>query len=458
AGNPRHPSVIHLKTGVKRDGTIVAHQADVIFNSGAYGGFKPGVNLAGGGRVAGPYRIPNVYIEATQVYTNTTPGGHYRAPGEPQAAFAIESHIDSIARQLGMDPLAFRLKNIIKEGDADPVGTYYQEVRGKETLEAAVEASQYMSVKPANVGRGMAIGERGPGGGESHAAVTLNPDGSVVVNTPIFEQGAGTYTTLRQIVAEELAIPPECIRIEVWNTDAVSFDTGMGGSRVTRIAGEAAYLAATEVRQELLRLAAELTGWVEEKIDFINGEIRHRDTGESRHWTDLVTRVGHVVTGRATHQDSQRSPVTSFTAQVAEVSVDPETGEVQLLKFTTAHDVGRVLNPVGHQGQINGGVMQGIGYALMEELEVEDGRVTTLSFGDYKIPTMGDIPKMRTVLLESESGMGPYKIKGIGENPIGPVAAAIANAVEDAVGVRTRDLPITAEKVYIALKEKQNKG
>ena len=453
AANPRHPSIVRLKTGVKRDGTLVAHQAEAIFNSGAYGGFKPGVNLLGASHAAGPYRIPHTQIEAIQVYTNNVPGGHMRAPGEPQVVFAAESHMDCIARHLGMDSLDLRLKNIIEEGDETPTGIRYQDMRAKETLEAAIEAAKYRAPRPANVGRGIAMGDRGPGGGESHAAVVLNADGSIVLNTPIFEQGTGTYTMLRQIVAEELALPIESISVQVWNTDAVPFDTGVGGSRVTRIAVVAAYEAVQKARRELLRLAAEFLSWPEERITLSGQVIRRQDTGETQRWDQLLARAGRSITGQASHRDTERSPVTSFTAQVAEVLVDPETGEVKLLKITTAHDVGKVLNPVGHQGQIDGGVMQGIGYALMEELRIEDGQVTTLSFGDYKIPTIKDIPEMRTVLLESESGMGPYKTKGIGENPNGPVAAAIANAVEDAVGVRIRDLPITAEKVYRALRE-----
>jgi CO/xanthine dehydrogenase Mo-binding subunit len=253
---------------------------------------------------------------------------------------------------------------------------------------------------------------------------------------------------LRQMVTEELGLSPEQVRVEVWNTDAVPFDTGVGGSRVTRIASIATNQAVGNARQELL-------GWPEESIELQGHEVRHRSTGESQRWSELLSRARRAITGRGHYSDSGHAEVTSFTAQVAEVSVDPETGEVKLLRITSAHDVGRVLNPVGHQGQIYGGLMQGIGYALMEELRVEDGRVTTLSFGDYKIPTAMDIPEIRAVVLESDSGVGPYRIKSIGENPNGPVAAAIANAVEDAVGVCIQDLPITAEKVYRALKQGQ---
>jgi CO/xanthine dehydrogenase Mo-binding subunit len=456
AGNPRHAAIIQLKTGVKREGTIVAHQARVLFNSGAYGGFKPvpTVNLGGASKAGGPYKIPHVRIEGVQVYTNTIPGGFMRAPGEPQTLFGIESHMDCMARQLGMDPLDFRLKNLIEDGGETPIGTRYQGIRAKETLEAAVAAAGYRTPKAPNIGRGIAIGERPPAGGESHAAVTLNLDGSVIVHTSIFEPGTGTYTILRQIVAEELHLPLSSIQVQVWDTDGVPFDTGVGGSRVTRVAGQAAYQAAGAASRAVLRVVADLLDWPEESMTLRGAEVIHRETGESHPWTELLQRWGKPVVGRGSVQDMNPSPVTSFTAQVAEVSVDLETGAVKLLRFTTAHDVGKVLNPVDHQGQIEGAVVQGIGYGLTEELGVDEGKVVSVNFGDYKIPTMKDIPELNTVILESESGPGPYNAKGIGENPIGPAAPAIANAVEDAVGVRIRDLPITAEKVYRALADR----
>ena len=198
--------------------------------------------------------------------------------------------------------------------------------------------------------------------------------------------------------------------------------------------------------------AAELLAWPEESLTLRGADVIRQDTGDEPPLGRSCCSAGvEPVVGRGSVHDMHPSPVTSFTAQVAEVAVDPETGAVQLLRFTTAHDVGKVLNPVDHQGQIEGAVMQGIGYALSEELVVDEGRVTSVSFGDYKIPNMQDIPALHTIILESESGPGPYNARGIGENPIGPVAPAIANAVADAVGVRIKDLPITAEKVYRAL-------
>jgi carbon-monoxide dehydrogenase large subunit len=457
AGNPRHPSVVRMKTGVKRDGTLVAHQAELVFNSGAYGGFKPvaEVNLSGAPHAAGPYKVSHVHIEAVQVYTNSVPGGWMRGVGGVQSLFALESHMDVIGRGLGMDPLYFRRKNLVEEGDELLPGRRYQEMKVGETLEAAVVASEYRSRKGPQVGRGIAIGYDAQGVGQSSAAVTLNLDGAVILHTSVFEQGTGSYTVLRQIVAEELGCPVERVRVEVWDTDATPFDTGVGASRVTRVAGLAAYQAARETRRELLRLAAELLGWPEERLQLSGEEIVRDDSKERRRWADLLARVGHPVTTRVTNPETQESPVASFIAQVAEVAVDPETGAVKLLRFTTAHDVGRVLNPVGHQGQINGGLVQGIGYALTEDLGVEDGRVGVAHFGEYKIPTIRDTPRLTTVLVQAQQGVGPYQTKGIGDNAINPVAAAIANAVEDAVGVRIRDLPITAEKVHRALRRRK---
>ena len=456
AGNPRHAATVHLKTGVMRDGTLVAQQSRTLFNSGAYGGFKPapGVNLGGASKAGGPYRIPHVQMEGTQVYTNTIPGGFMRAPGEPQVAFASESHMDCIAQKLGMNPLEFRLKNLLADGDEDPTGMKYEAIRAKETLDAAIAASEYHAPKAANVGRGMAIGERATAGGESHAAVTLNLDGSVIVNSSIFEPGTGTYTVIAKIVAEELELSVDQIKIEVWDTDAVNFDTGVGGSRSTRMGGLAAYQAAGEVASNLFRITAELLGWPEEKMSLSGGDIVRLDTGERYPWVEVLGRIGTPITGKSSYNDPNRSPITCFNAQVAEVEVDPDTGAVKLLRLTTAHDVGRILNPLDHQGQIDGAIIQGVGYALSEDLQVDEGRVSTVTFGDYKIPCIQDIPNLVTVILDSDSGPGPYNARGIGENPCGCVAPAIANAVADASGARIQHLPITAEKVFHELKSR----
>jgi CO/xanthine dehydrogenase Mo-binding subunit len=447
AGNPRHHVTIQLKTGVKRDGEITAHQVNYVVNSGAYAAFKPFGTIGGANQSAGPYRIPNCRIESAFVYTNNLPGGFVRAPGEPQGVFAIESHVDEVARHLGMDPVAFRLKNLMVEGEETAFGEHLEHVRAIETLQKAVEAAGYESPKARNVGRGVAIGERGTGGGEGTSEITLHPDGTVEIGTPIFDQGTGTYTTLTQVVGEELGVPAERIVIKVWDTDVIPSDAGLAGSHGTLINTTAGYEAAQEVKRELARLAAQQLEWPEDEIVCAAGRIQRTGSEESVGWVELLSRSGQSVSGRG-HINAGRSETTSFVAQIAEVSVDPDTGEVKVLKFTTAHDSGVVVNPIGHQGQVNGGFVTGLGYALMEEVKLEDGRVVTLHFGDYKMPTVRDIPPLTTVLLESETGDGPYNIRGIGEAPCCPVAPAVANAVQDACGVRIRDLPVTSEKVY----------
>jgi putative selenate reductase molybdopterin-binding subunit len=375
-----------------------------------------------------------------------------RAPGEPQAVFALESHIDEVAREIGMDPVEFRMKNLVESGEPWAAGEEMEDVRVKETLQATIAAARYDTPKPPNVGRGVAIGDRAQGGGQAHAAVTLRPDGSIVVGAPIFDPGTGVFTTLCQVVAEELQVPLEEVGFEVWDTDAAPYDDGVGGSKQSRMASTVAYHASQEAKKNLLTLVARRYDWPEEALTLRGAEVWRADIEEKINWRDLLQETGETITGRSSIHEAARSRVTSFAVQVAEVSVDPETGEVKLLKFTTGHDVGTILNETGHQGQINGGVMQGIGLALMEELKLEDGRVTNASLGDYKVPTILDIPPLQTVLVRGDRGNGPYNVKGIGELPIVPVSPAVMNAIEDAIGVRIRSLPATAEKVYTALR------
>ncbi len=455
-GNPRHSTVMRLRTGVKNDGTITAHEAEAFVNTGAYAGYKP-LGIIGGAvrsAMAGPYRMPAVRLASTEVYTNTVPCGHMRSPGEPQGAFAIESHMDEIARKLGMDPWEFRKKNVIVDGDVTPMGAEHHDLRGLETLEAAAEAAEYDKPRPKFLGKGVAMCDRAPVGGIGTLEVTLQPDGSIALGTPVFDQGTGTYATHQQVIAEEFGVDPARITFKPWATGAVNYDSGIGGMRATRVNTVTAYEAAQDTKRNLFELAATHLEWPADELDFHDGKVRWESGNESIAWPDLLTRAETTVTGRGEVNEQGRTHVTCFAVQIAEVKVDPETGEVNLVSFTTAHDTGQIINPLGHQGQINGGLVQGIGYGLMEELLVEDGRVTTLSFGDYKIPTIADLPELRTVVLEPGEGVGPYNIKGIGETPNTPTAAAIANAVEDACGVRIRDLPVTAEKVYRALREK----
>jgi CO/xanthine dehydrogenase Mo-binding subunit len=455
AANPRHPAVMTFKTGVKKDGTITARQARLVYDSGGYAAFKPARGVTYGSHCAGPYKMGHMRIDAYMVYTNHVPCGSMRAPGDPQSVFASEAQLDLIARELGIDPYDFRMKNLVEEGDESPLGHRWQHVMGKQTLEAAAREAGYQQPKPPipgkRVGRGLAIYERHVGAGSSTAKVAIDADGRVTLYTALRDTGSGFYTVLRQIVGQELGVPYNEIRLVPWTTDDIPFDTGVGGSRVTHVGGQATYAATQEVRKKLLAHAAELYGWNQDAIIFKERQVLVPGQPPVD-LAELVSQAGGRVDAQFTYEAERDEHLTVFCAQVAEVEVDEDTGQVRLTRFTTAHDVGTILNPIAHQGQIEGAVMQGIGFALMEELKYDEGRISTLSFGDYKIPNMRDIPELRTVLVRSESGgPTPYGGKAIGEQPISAVAPAIVNAVLDAVGVSITDLPITAEKVYRGL-------
>ena len=455
ASNPRHPGVITIRSGVMRDGTLVARQVKAVWNSGAYAGFKPAGSIPAN-EVPGPYRIPHVYVEADCVYTNTEPRGHARAPGGPQAVFAGESHMDMIAKELGMDPLEFRLKNVLQEGDASPLGHEWHDVRAEEMLRAAAKAIGWDNPKAGpNVGRGLALFDHPIGSGTSSATVAVEADGSAVLYSPTFDTGTGIHTILRQLVAEELTLPLERVGVVTVNTDEAPADAGIGGSRVTNVAGQAALQAVQQVRQRLTEVAAELLEVPQDRVRLRAGQFTTDEAGGPSISLTEVAAIGIAqggpVSAHVAYQ-GERAHVTSFCAEAAEVEVDPETGQVTLQKFIVAVDSGTILNPITYQGQIAGGAVFGLGYALMEEMPVEEGRVQTVHFGDYKIPTMRDIPQLTTIFIEEGEGPTPYQGKAVGETANCPVAAAVANAVADAVGARITALPVTAEKVLAALK------
>ena len=459
AGNPRHPSVITVKTGLKRDGTLMACHVHQVFNSGAYGAFSPRVLLPGARRAAASYRIPHGKVEMHMVYTNCIPCGHMRAPGEVQAVFAVESHMDMIAREMGRDPYEFRLQNVVQEGDVSLVGDGYAEVRGEETLRAAADAGAWgQPIAGRASGRGFSFAERRSGPGETTATLTLDAEGGVTLHTPVWDTGTGAQTVLQQIISEELTVAVEDIRLDVLNTDGLEFDTGVGGTRTTNTSGGATYRAAQALKDKLIDMASGMRQWPREQVVLRDGVLSLPGSSEGPLTLQEVAahalaETGAPLTGEVHHRAAE-SDVTSFCAQVAEVEVDRETGQVEVTRFVTVHDVGTVINPLAHQGQIEGAFVQGLGQALIEEMQTQDGRVSTLSLGDYKLPTENDLPELVTLHIGGPSGPIPYQGKGIGEAPIGGVAPAIANAIEDAVGVRITDLPITAEKVLRAMREK----
>lgn len=452
AGNPRHSSIIKVKTGVKRDGTLIAHHMEFIFDSGAYGAFKPNAFLNGPHLSAGPYNIPHVFIEEHMVYTNKVPCGHMRAPGDPQGFFANESQLDLVARKLGMEPAQFRKKNLMHDGDVDPIGEQVDYIKAEETLQKALQESGYYKPKPKNVGRGIAMVQWLTNSGIGSVALKLDEKGAITLSSAMLDQGAGTYTLLCEIVAEELKVPLERIRVETLDTSLGVKDTGVGGSRATRVYGNAAYDAAMKAVDEIKKSAAEHMGCPPDELVLAGGAVLDKRAERRMTYPELVKAKGSPISVLGSYSDTSKVHEASMCAQVAEVEVDPETGQVKLKKFISTHNTGTVLNPLMHQGQIEGGAVMGIGYALMEQLMIEDGKVTTANFGDYKIPTIKDIPPLKTSVTENPRGSGPYNSMAIGETSNIPVAAAIANAVEDAVGVRITELPITSEKVLQALK------
>jgi CO/xanthine dehydrogenase Mo-binding subunit len=419
---------------------------------------KPGRASIGGAGTAGPYKIDNTHMEALQVYTNTVPCGFWRAPGAIQAVFASESHMDLIARDLKMDPAKFREINLVGEGEENALGKSWGGVRAKETLRAALSASGWKAPKRANFGRGVAMYERGTGAGKVWVNLTAEPDGTLTVFTVAGDQGTGLQTVLCQTVAAEMGVPYERVRCRIGATSDVSYsvDVGFGGSRSTNINSAAAVQASGELRHKLSAQAARLLGCGEDQVTYKNGKFSGRNVkGKPLSISDVVQASGGPLTVSVDTEVPRKGSSTSFIAQVAEVEVDPETGRVKLHKFVTAHDVGTIINPLGHQGQIDGEAIMAIGSGLMEELIDDHGKVTTTNLGEYKIPNILDIPKLHTVLVKGKNGPGPYEAKGIGEHANVSPPAAIANAVHDAVGVRLFDIPLTAEKVYAALRAKR---
>ena len=355
-----------------------------------------------------------------------------------------------------MDPLVFRLKNVLHDGDSTTTGQEWREIKAEETLRAAGEAIGWDTPKPPNVGRGLALFDHNTGQGNATATIRLEADGSATVYSPTFDQGAGIHTLQQQIVAEELSLAAEQVKIIVVDTDQSVPESGVGNSRTTFLAGQAAKLAAEDLRNRIFEVGASLLECPADELTLAEGRLVKRASPAAElGFDELVTRAADATESLMGFAEfkSGSTDITSFVTQAAEVEVDPDTGQITIRKFVTTVDSGTILNPIGFTGQVQGGFVTGLGYALMEEMPVVDGHVTTLSFADYKIPTMVDLPELTTVYLpEVPSGPAPYEGKSVGETHNPPTAGAIANAVADAVGVRLTSLPITAEKIYEALR------
>lgn len=432
AANSRHPSEITVRTGVTSEGYVTGMEMIAHFDGGAYGAFKPApnVNLHGLEQAGSCYKFTALDVSSYIAYTNTLPSGHMRSPGGPQVNFAVEAQLDIVARELGMDQAEFRRRNLLRPGDVAPNGEHWGTIHAVEALDAAVEKIGWSDPKPPYHGRGISMYERGPIGGDSSCKLVLHPDASLTLLVPIADPGQGAYTAMQQVIAEELQIAPETIEVKPAPTDQLPFDLGVSGSRTTFALGAAVTEAVNSLRSQLRETAgdAPFAKAVAELCSASGGDV--------------------VVDAYKKVPIFPDPPTTEFTAQIAEVSVDPETGEVKVLRLVSAHDVGTIINPEGHRGQILGGAIQGLGMAISEEHVIEDGRPVAASLADYKIPTIQDIPAFDEVYVPRSDGPGPFNAGAIAESANVPAASAIANAISDALGQPVRDLPVTAERVY----------
>ena len=455
ATNVRHPAHIRLRTGVDADGRFLAHHGDIVYTGGAYAGTKPTASLLPGGAqgfASVGYRVPNVRLDIASVYTNTVPGGNMRSPADVQTIFAWEVHVDIIARELGIDALELRLRNAMRDGDTTVTDEGVNEPRAREVLAALQHDSNWGKDVPAGHGRGIAFACRHTGSGKTSVRMTLTAAGGIMILTAVPDQGSGSASLLQRVAAAELSVARERITITRGSTGDAPRDPGAGASRVTHIVGKAVQIAAQLLREQL-----------ETATQSVLRDDRFRDAaGLETPFADVARRLcagGPIeVTGAydGEHADPHHRGDFSFSAFCIEVAVDAETGTVHVVDAVVAVDVATIINPVSHQGQIDGGFIYGLGGALSEEIDDEEGVLSALSFADYKIPCIADIPPFRTILVPAAPGAGPFGAKMAGELSNSPVAPAIANAVFNAVGVRLFTFPITAERVYAGLNRDGN--
>jgi CO/xanthine dehydrogenase Mo-binding subunit len=471
AANPRQPTHIFLKTGVKRDGTIVAREGRVLFDTGAFAGSSPGVASVATLVLAGPYSIPNLRLEGCAVYTNKANFGSFRAPSGPQACFATESHMDIIAHKMGLDPLAFRLQNLVREGEVNFTGQTLTDVSIRQVLERAATTIGWGTPTGPHRGKGLACSWWTVTGGSSGVYVKLNADGTVVLSTGAAEIGtAAVMAGAAQILAEELGIELAEVTVVSADTDSTPFDLGAQGSRTTFAVGNAARQAAAAIREQLVQLASEVLDMppsrlvLRERAVYVEDEPERRISLAALAQRGLLQGGGIIAHGVYIAPKTPFNPDTvshhfyptfnspSFHAHAAEVEVDPDTGAITVQRYVVAQDVGFAINPQCVEGQIQGGATQGLGHALSEEIAMRDGQVRTSGWIDYKMPSSLDVPMIDTLLVQQPCRFGPYGAKGVGEPPAIEPPAAIANAVAAAIGVRLHSLPMTAEKVRAALR------
>jgi CO/xanthine dehydrogenase Mo-binding subunit len=460
--NRRHSARVRVKTGVKSDGTLIAREAEVLLDTGAYADNGPRVAKRAATRIHGPYRIPNYRIDALAVYTNTCPAGSFRSIGGPQSIWALESHMDIIAEAMGFDPLEFRLKNLLKRGerlksDSKPIDcdllSDLEQVASKLNWNGASKAEP-------DSGLGVAVGvtdsEAVP---VSTAIVRLLADGSIVVMSGSTEVGQGTRTVLCQIVAEELSAPLESITMQSTDTSVTPFDRSTGASRSTTVMGTAVRAAAADLKTQLIQAAAEVLKADPKQVVLKNGEII---AGEYRLTYSKVVHlyfgmpggelIGHGYCRPGGGIDRVLPLFWETGLGGADVEVDTETGKIKVKRFISLADVGKAINPIQCEGQDEGAAMMGIGHSLFESLLYENGQPLNPNLIDYRVPAFEDMPvEFETILVENQDGPGPHGAKGMGETGIVSPAPAIGNAVARATGARIHELPLTPERVWRAL-------
>jgi CO/xanthine dehydrogenase Mo-binding subunit len=477
ASTPRHSTTIHLRTAVTREGSILARQARLVFDTGAYAVDGPYATSSGCVHLAGLYRIPNLSVTGYCVYTNKIPRSSMRGPGAPQAFFAIESQMDIIAERLGVDPLELRLRNAWEDGDVSGTGQKLEGVRLKETLRAAAARANWGSPLPPGRGRGLACGYWQTTTMSSSAQIKINEDGTVILAVGTAEIGSGSLTSLVQIAAEELGVRIEDVTVLNGDTETTPFDALTGGSRITYNMGRAVQRAAQDARHQVFALAADRLNVRSDDLEARDGRVYVRGNPGRGIALAELSRIAHTtgggpILGRGSYRRdrppydansveggfSYSAPGIVFSAHVAEVEVDRETGQVHLCSLVAAQDVGFAINPLAVEGQVEGGAAQGIGQALYEEVLFSAGKPLNPNFTDYRIPTAVDLPRIETVIVESPTD-GPYGAKGIAEATNVAAPAAIANAVAKAAGVRLREVPITPERVFAVIwRREQGEG
>jgi CO/xanthine dehydrogenase Mo-binding subunit len=464
ATGPTSGSKVRVKLGAKRDGTVTAASVSLWYEAGAYKGSPAG---AGAMCSIAPYRIPNFFIEAYDVVVNKPKVAAYRAPGSPMALFATESVMDDLARELGMDPIELRLKNAVVEGDKAPYGPTYGPVGLKQVLEAARSHPHWKAPLGPNQGRGVACGFWFNAGMQSSAMVTLNGDGSAAVLTGNPDIG-GTRVAQAQMVAEELGIPIERVRPSVADTDSVGHTDVTGGSRVCYATGMAVIRAAEDVRDQLRARAARIWNVDPAGVRWEAGKAMPPAAGggdDSRQPLTVaeiaaqMAQTGGPIVGRASLNAPMAGP--GFGAHICDLEVDMETGRSTVVRYTAIQDAGKAVHPSFVEGQMQGGAAQGIGWALNEEYVFNsDGEMENAGFLDYRMPVASDLPMIDTVIVEVANPLHPYGVRGVGEVPIVPPLAAVANAMRDATGIRFTELPLSPPRVMRGLSEHRqaNKG